>query len=656
MCGLAGVVTWDERFRVSREMLASMSACIAHRGPDYEGAWVNYDAAPSPARPVVRLAHRRLAIIDLDPRANQPFRGEAGASHIVYNGEIYNYLELRAELSRIRPDYLWRTSGDTEVLLLAYETWRERCLEKLNGMYALAIWNEPLGELFLARDRMGQKPLYYAIATDGSSQTTAVSGRVPSVATPVAACAFASELPALRALPWVDATPNPDGVTDYLCYGYVPSPRTIYRGVVKLPPASWVRLTRKTAELQSYFRPNEPQPIREAPVAVRQTRELVTQAVKRQLVADVPLGCFLSGGIDSSVVAAAMKAAVPASQEVLTFSIGFQDKRYDETGYAAAVARHLGTRHRQFIVRPDAAEDLPKLARVFGEPFGDSSALPTHYLSRETRKHVTVALSGDGGDELFCGYDRYRAAHAAEAMRTLPGFVQRLLQSPLWQRMPGAHPKSLPARLKRFQAGLSLRPSQRYAQFIRLFDDPAAARLLKVDWHGYLLASRNWLIDLYQDAMAGRGAAQTAMALDRLSYLPEDLLTKADRCSMLHSLEVRAPFMDHDLVRFATSLTTEQLLGGGPKRMLREAFAPDLPKFVFKRKKMGFAVPIGEWFRAELREMLHDHLYAQDSFARQHFDADAVDLLIGEHEARRVDHSQRLYALLMLEIWWRQNR
>jgi asparagine synthase (glutamine-hydrolysing) len=396
------------------------------------------------------------------------------------------------------------------------------------------------------------------------------------------------------------------------------------------------------------------------PVAT--TRHRVTQAVARQLVSDVPLGCFLSGGIDSSIVAAAMRAVTrEAGQDVLTFSIGFDDARYDETPYAAEVARHLGTTHHEFKVRPDAAADLPKLAEVFGEPFGDSSALPTHYLSRETRRHVKVALSGDGGDELFGGYDRYRATRAAERAAALPAFVRPLLTTSLWQKvLPGNHPKSLPARIKRFQSSLALAPGPRYVGYMRLFDDGAAASLMSrrsaTNYRGHLLASRAWLLDEYTRLSRGRDVVETATALDRVSYLPEDLLTKVDRASMLHALEVRSPFMDHELVAYASRLSTSQLIDGGSKRLLREAFAPDLPKAVFTRRKMGFAVPIGDWLRGELRPMLHDHLFARDAFAATHFSRDGLERFVNEHERGTADHSQRLYALLMLELWWRTQK
>jgi asparagine synthase (glutamine-hydrolysing) len=415
--------------------------------------------------------------------------------------------------------------------------------------------------------------------------------------------------------------------------------------------------------VRAYFHPNAvdaADPVNPGVDPAKTTRRLVQQAVTRQLVSDVPLGCFLSGGIDSSIVAAAMRAALPRGQPVMTFTIGFDDPRYDETAYAAEVARHLGTEHKRFMVRIDAAEDLPKLAAAFGEPFGDSSALPTHYLSRETRGFVKVALSGDGGDELFGGYDRYRAMRLGHRIDAVPT-ARRLLANPLWNFLPGSHPKNRLTRLKRFLAPLGETPARRYARYTALFDDAALAALLRPDFAAFAGPGQSGAFEALGRgdaslALPPRDDVQAALALDRVTYLPGDLLTKVDRCSMLHALEVRSPFMDPDVVRFASGLSTAQLLAGGPKRLLREAFAGDLPAAVFKRRKMGFAVPIGDWFRDpgnRLRGLLHDAILSSDSFAATHFQTVAVRRLIESHEASRADHSQRLYAMLMLELWWK---
>jgi asparagine synthase (glutamine-hydrolysing) len=603
MCGFAGVVAFDRRFAVTRQTLAAMSARVAHRGPDGEGTF--FDEPPSGSQ--VALAHRRLAILDPDPRSNQPFTD--GRRWLVFNGEIYNFRDLRAELSPRD----WKTTGDTEILLAAYDAWGEKCVNHFNGMFAFAIWDAPEKKLVLARDRMGQKPLYFA----------AVHGAI----------SFASEIGALLPVEWVDRTIDDDALAEYLRWGYVPQRQTIYRGIRQISPGE----SRIVTADRNYGWWVFGLPFSSNANVVEGTSPLVHQAVQRQLVSDVPLGCFLSGGIDSSVIAASMCKAVGDPRKVLTFSIGFNDRRYDETKYAAAVAAHLGTEHRQFTVHPDAAADLPKIAAAFGQPMGDSSALPTHYLAQQTRQHVKVALSGDGGDELFGGYDRYRAMRMLAAGGKIPW---RLL-APLIRALPGTHPKSAAARAKRLAAAATLPEAKRYSTFMRLFDDSLLPHPSGTDR----------IEQLYEQIRKKCGPVETAMAVDRATYLPDDLLAKVDHCSMLHALEVRQPFMDPDLVNFTQNLKVDDLLQGGPKRPLRLAFAADLPSWVFRRKKMGFAVPIGQWLRASLRPMLHDLLFSTDSISVGLFGRPALDAMVSDHQAKKQDHSQRLYALLMLELW-----
>ena len=626
MCGFAGVIVWDEKFRVSPDTLARMSAAVAHRGPDGERFHLSRAHEPiTPDTPQVALAFRRLAILDPDERSMQPFTD--GRRWLVFNGEIYNFRELRAELSATNQ---WLTTGDTEVLLAAYAAWGEKCVERLNGMFAFAVWDEVDRTLFLARDRMGQKPLYVA------------APRWPRFST----LAFASEIGPLRELDWFASEVNVPAIADYLRHGYGGGNHTAFGECLQLGRCwntfNWYgefghAMSRAG---RPYFDPNAPHADR--PVdSIAATRTLVRQAVERQLVSDVPLGVFLSGGVDSSVIAACARRA----GRVQTFSIAFDDPRYDESGHAAAVAKQLGAAHHSFRVSPDAITDLPKLAAVFGEPFGDSSALPTHYLARETRRHVKVALSGDGGDELFGGYDRYRAMRLGRRLAPLAvGPITAVAR-----RLAGGHPKSRLTQAGRLLASLGRPDAERYAGYLRLFDDATLSEL----WPS---VPSNGLADAlpvqFDRLHHGRDAVQSALAVDRITYLPDDLLVKTDRCSMLHGLEVRSPFMDPDVVTFAAGLTTDQLLKGGPKRMLREAFADDLPAWVFKRKKMGFAVPVGDWFRGPLRAMLRDTLFAAHAFGRSHFDMAVVQRLVDEHESRRVDHGQRLYALLMLELWW----
>ena len=659
MCGFAGVISWSENHRTSRTTLARMSAAIAHRGPDGEGVYFSHDpddlSVPiTPERPQVALAFRRLAILDPTPCSDQPFVSTDGRYVLVFNGEIYNFRELRAELSTLQPDYVWRTRGDTEVLMQSFAAWGERCVDRLNGMFAFAVWDHRERSLFLARDRMGQKPLYVAHANG----------------LPCPAIAFASEIGGIDPLPWLEVgafdlhvwlasdVPRMPSIPIYLAHGYLDWESTgticaVRPGAVEYGGQGGLGGHRYffagegiDESVKDADDPDMGPPKFRRAVGVADIERATRRAVERQLVSDVPLGVFLSGGVDSSVIAACARRHGP----VKTFSIGFDDPRYDETQYAAEVARHLGTEHHAFRVTPNVIEDLPTLARVFGEPFADSSSLPMHYLCRETRKHVTVALSGDGGDELFGGYDRYVAMQQATRV---PRFVGALI-APLARPFTRGHPKSRLTRLARFASSLALVPAERYDRFVRLFDDVTIAALLGPD---VARARFGGVAHLFERELVRTGnVVRAALATDRVTYLPDDLLVKIDRCSMLHGLEVRSPFMDHELVELAANLTEDQLLKGGKKRMLREAFAAELPASVFARKKMGFAVPIGEWFRGPLRAFLRDHLFAADSFARGHFQMPVVERLVAEHESSRRDHAQRLYALLMLELWWNDHR
>ena len=631
MCGFAGVVSFsrEQPVRDASALAASWSRDLTHRGPDGEGVWSDASAV---------LVHRRLAILDPRPRSDQPFASDDGRLVLVFNGEIYNFRQLRAQL----PTRAWRTDGDTEVLLAAYEAWGERCVERLHGMFAFAVLDRrDAGEprVFLARDRAGQKPLYVA----------GCHGAV----------AFASELAPLRRLPWVDVNLNDAALRAYLTWGYVPDPRTIYRGVGKLPPGTVQTASMRSETTRRYFdaaarhQPSEADGDARFASPVTLTRDAVLRAVERRLVSDVPVGCLLSGGVDSSVVALCMaRLMLDQGRRPATFSIGFDDPRYDESAHARVVASHLGTDHHEFRVTPRVAEVLPRLARVFGEPFADSSAVPTHYLSQQTRGHVKVALGGDGGDELFGGYDRYRALALTQRLDRLPAALRRAVAGASG-RVGRGHPKSLRSRAVRLGESLADSPAGRYAGYMRLFSTELVDRLLPGDAIAPLAADKGFEEVTLDDFLDDRGPVAAAAALDRATYLPGDLLVKLDRCSMLHALEVRSPFMDADLLRFASTLTDGQLRDAqGGKKLLRDAFAPDLPPEVFARRKMGFAAPVGDWFRGDLRPMLRDTLLAADSFARSHLDLPVVKELLDSHD-QEIDHGQRLYALLMLELWWR---
>jgi asparagine synthase (glutamine-hydrolysing) len=664
MCGFAGVVSFSRRCRIDPArvpgLARALDADLAHRGPDGAGTYrlglEDPAHEPSPESPQALLVHRRLAVIDPAPRSDQPFISAGGKLVAVYNGEIYNFRALRDELSPRD----WRTEGDTEVLLAAYEAWGERCAQRLEGMFAFAIidLSEPGNpRVFLARDPAGEKPLFVAVAGEMTG-VEPENGSAPPAR--IGGVAFASELAPLRRVSWIDLSLNHGALQEYLAWGYIPGRATIHNGAAKLLPGHVQSISPAGSVRRRYFDPGGHHRLagdNRWASAVTLTRELVARAVERRLVSDVPIGCLLSGGIDSSVVALHMARAMARDGRQLdTFSIGFDEARYDETAYAEEVARHVGARHHAFHVRPDAADVLPKLARVFGEPFADSSAIPTQYLAEQTRRHVTVALGGDGGDELFGGYDRYVALRLVERAHRMPMPLRRLVALAAAQ-LPESHPKSKRNRLRRLVVSMDESAGERYASYMRLFTHPMVVRLLPPGTVAREEPGRvadRW----FQAYLKGRDVVAAAAALDRVTYLPGDLLVKADRCSMLHALEVRSPFMDTDLLRFAGTLGESGLLESegmraAKKRLLRDAFATQLPASVFSRPKMGFAVPVGQWFRGPMRDMLYDTLLAQDALARSHFVLTSVRELLDSHARGRADHGQRLYALLMLELWWR---
>jgi asparagine synthase (glutamine-hydrolysing) len=610
MCGFAGVVVFDQGADVSLAQLRAMSERIAHRGPDAEGIWVNHDRPASRDEPRLRMAFRRLAVIDLDPRSNQPMHSQDGRFTLVFNGEIYNFRELRDQLTGVDDRYRWRTQGDAEVILRAYETWGDDCFDRFNGMFAIAIWDSVHKGLVLARDRTGQKPLYVA-RTDS---------RV----------VFASERGALVSLDPMSAEVSDESLTHYFRYGYIDS----HDGVMQVKPGHAMTIAGRAARSSSYLT------LRDS-VPTDDVRSAVERAVRRQMVSDVPLGVFLSGGVDSSIVA----LCASRERKIDTFSIGFDDPRYDESKYAREVAKHIGSAHHEFRAEPNLAADLPALARAYGEPFADSSMLPTFLLCRQTRQHVTVALSGDGGDELFGGYDRYRAMVLADEWS---GYIPDFLAQWIGHRFSGGHPKSKLTRLARFIESMGLDQPARYDRLVRLFDDRTLKKLFP-----RASASEPDIARVFAKHAATSGTRQACTRTDRATYLPGDLHTKVDRASMLHALEVRAPFMDVDLLHLADSLKDEQL---DRKQMLRAAFAGDLPASVFKRPKMGFALPIGDWLRTSLRDMLLDHIRATNSMSRTRLNLPFVEQLIEAHQSARHDHSQRLFAILMLELWAKHGR
>lgn len=639
MCGITGAVWVDPRLAIDAALLGRMTEQLRHRGPDDEGSYTSDYRLRPPYEPLpgVAFGFRRLSIIDLES-GQQPMSNEDGSIWVVFNGEIYNYESLRFRLEG--SGHSFRTHSDTETIVHLYEDEGVRCFEHLNGMFAIAIWDARHRRLVLGRDRLGKKPLVYRL--DGASPS---AGRL----------AFASELKSLLEIPGASREIDPGALDEYLTYQYVPHPRTIFRGIRKLPPGHYAVFADGRLTVAPYWEPafHAERPMSER-YAAAQLRELLTSAVGMRMRSDVPLGAFLSGGIDSSLVTALMQQQ--SSEPIKTFSIGFPVAEYDERGFARRVAEHLGTEHHEFEVTPDGVGILPKLVWHFDEPFADSSAIPTWYVSELTRRHVTVALTGDGGDELFAGYPRYRAVALADVIDHLP-VVRRMIAARLWQRLPtSGRQKSRLRQLKRFSEALALSPQRRYVDWISVFNEPRRAELYADEFVATLPnADPTRFVESAWRRVGPRDAVTAASLADLVTYLPCDLMTKVDIASMAHSLECRQPFLDYRVVEFAASMPIEMKYRRGVgKRILRRALGDLIPDEVWRRKKMGFGVPLDHWFRNELRGLTHDVLLDETARSRGFFRPEAVRRLVVEHDERHFDHSHRLWSLLVLELWMRR--
>lgn len=637
MCGICGAAWTDPALALGAATLATMIARLEHRGPDDSGTYRDDHAA---------LGFRRLSIVDLSG-GHQPLSNEDGTIWTAFNGEIYNFPSLRRRLEA--RGHTLRSSGDTEVLVHLYEDEGPGLFSLLRGMFALAIWDAPRRRLVLGRDRLGQKPLIYRLG----------AGRIT----------FASELKSLLALPESDLPRrlDPLALDRYLTYGYIPHPSTILEGVHKLPPAHYAVWQDGRMELNRYWNPDWNREVDRSPGEdVEELRATLDDSVREQMVADVPLGAFLSGGIDSSIIVGLMQRA--SNRPVKTFSIGFGDSAFDETRYAELVAKSFGTEHQTFIMEPHAWETLPALARQFDEPFADSSSLPTWHVSRETRKHVTVALTGDAGDELFAGYDRYRAVALAAWLDRWPEGSRRFLGGPVARALPtSVKAKTRLRQVRRMLEGIGETPEARYLRWVTMFDEPTRASLYSDDFLELLAqaaarrpeeADPASVLARAFDAAPKRDPVTRATIVDLLTYLPGDLLVKVDMASMAHGLECRGPFLDHRVVELALAMPVRRKLrlrGGRSKVVLKQAFADLLPREIQTRPKMGFGVPIDRWFRNELKDELRAVLLDPVAINRGLFRPEAVELLIDEHLQNRRDNAYRLWALLMLELWFRHH-
>jgi asparagine synthase (glutamine-hydrolysing) len=633
MCGITGAIWTDPERAIDQATLRRMTDVLRHRGPDDEGTYRSDSRLRPPleAMPGVALGFRRLSIIDLEG-GRQPMPNEDHSVWVVFNGEIYNYAALRHRLEG--NGHRFRTQSDTETIVHLYEDLGTDCFGHLNGMFAIAIWDAKQRRLVLARDRLGQKPLLYRRENDR--------------------LLFASELKSLLEVPGIPREIDSVSLDQYLTYQYVPAPRTILRGFSKLLPGHTAIFQDGQFDVRAYWVPElhveHRLPVEEAQ---QQLASAVESSVRMRMRSDVPLGAFLSGGVDSSLIVALMQRH--SSQPVQTFSIGFPVAEYDETHHARRVAKHLQTEHREFTVTPDGLEVLPQLVWHYDEPFADSSAVPTWYVSQMTRQHVTVALSGDGGDELFAGYPRYRAVWLGSLLDGLSP-LRQILAADVWQRLPGSRYKSILRRFKRFSECLAMDPMRRYLEWIAIFNELRRADLYESSFVESLpdidpaeVLHQAW-------SRSGRRDSVTRASLaDLTTYLPGDILHKVDMASMAHSLECRQPFLDHRVVELAMKLPVDyKFRRGRGKRILRRAFGPLLPAEIWNRSKMGFGVPLDHWFRHELRDLTHDVLLGETARQRGFFRPEAIHHLVRDHEQSKADHAYRLWALLVFELWCRQ--
>ena len=618
MCGIAGVLELDPRRRPSREGLHRMAHVLRHRGPDEEGF---YEAGP------VAFAHRRLSIIDL-ASGQQPMESPDGQVCVVFNGEIYNYPELKTELEH--RGHVFRTRSDTEVLLALYVQQGVEAFAKLNGMFACAFWDRRTSQLILVRDRLGKKPLYYYRDAH----------RV----------VFGSEIKALLAFGGIERTISFRALNEYLSLGYIVGEQAIIKGVRRVAPAEAVIVHQGRLTAQRYWELHfEPQPtVPDEAEAVERTADLLRQAVKRRLMSEVPLGAFLSGGIDSSTVVALM--AELSSRPVQTFSIGFEESDYSELADARRVAQHLGTDHHEMVVKPAALDVLPDLVWHLDEPFGDSSALPTYYVCQAARQHVTVALSGDGGDEVFAGYMRYQRLDQWRRWRRVPGWMRQGVFSRISRAMPFTWPgwNTLHAAGRIGDGDDALGP--------RLCMYPYILDALCTHDLNAQLANHDPFAQTRELTRATRhlDPVSRLQHLDTLQYLPSDILMKVDRMSMANSLEVRAPLLDYTLVEYVATLPVSfKLRGNVSKHLLRTVCRRMLPASVLTKPKQGFAIPEGRWFRTTLRSFAEEVLLDRRSLARGYFRKDTLTRLLRHHATGRRDYSRWIWNLIVLEMWCR---
>lgn len=626
MCGICGQLSFNKESPIDTLLIRRMCSTLKHRGPDNEGMFVDAH---------IGLGHSRLSVIDIEG-GYQPMRNEDKTVWVVSNGEVYNFLELRNILEK--KGHKFHSRSDTEVIVHLYEEEGTDCVKALRGMFAFALWDARNRSLLLARDRLGQKPLFYAHDHRGLT--------------------FASEMKALLQDPNLSQQVNLTSLHHFLTLQYVPGPQTIIQGINQLQPGHLLEYSGGQLKIKRYWEPNFlPKIELSKEEAAEEFRELLEESVRLRLVSDVPLGALLSGGIDSSMIVGLMSRV--ANKQVKTFSIGFSEEAFSELKHARVVAQHFGTDHTEIIVRPDILEMLPKLVWYLDQPLADPAAIPTYYLSKVARQQVTVALNGDGGDETCAGYQRYYADRIADIYAMVPSLIREKVINQVIKKFTGVSDKPLDSDL--------------WGALARLHQAAALPREASiVRWGSYF--SSDMKRALYSEELRARVGLQDSVELlresfrrghkradhildktlyvDMLNYLPDDLLVKIDRTSMAHSLEVRSPFLDHKSVEFATRLPTSfKVRGVTTKYLLREVAKGIIPKKIITRRKQGFAVPIGAWLRRELKDMAYQTLLDPHALNRGYFKRSTIENILDEHSVGKVEHGKRIWALLCLELW-----
>jgi asparagine synthase (glutamine-hydrolysing) len=620
MCGICGIINTEQDHAVAQADIQAMCDAIIHRGPDEEGQLV---------KGAVGLGMRRLSIIDLSS-GQQPIYNEDRSIAIVLNGEIYNHLELRRELES--RGHTFRTHADTEAVLHAYEEFGEECPNHLNGMFAFAVWDEKRHRLFIARDRIGKKPLYYYYDDKR--------------------LVFASEIKSILRVKDIPREIDPLALDNYLTFEYIPAPLSIFKNIRKLPQGHWLSLEAGRLQVQRYWRLYYRASYKAEAELAEEFVALLRDAVKIRLMSEVPLGAFLSGGLDSSAVVAMMSQT--AASGVKTFSIGFDNSTYNELPYARAVANHFGTEHHEEIITPDAVGLTEKIVRELDEPLGDFSVFPTYMVSEMARKHVTVALSGDGGDELLGGYETYIAEQTARRYSRLPGWLRKGMIEPVVSLLPPTDKKKgFVNKSRRFIEGCRLPAHLQHVRWMIFLQEAEKRMLYAPGFRGQLYGH-----DPYGFIKHAFSACNSDVPLDQqeyvdiVTYLVDDIMVKVDRMSMAVSLEARAPFLDYRVVEFCASLPAQMRLNGKrSKYLLKESFKGILPEEILNRRKEGFSIPIKSWMKEELKPMLLEFLSPAALQKTGYFAPRHVQRLIDEHLAGRENHSHRLWALLMFQMW-----